>query len=994
MPRRALLWSPIVVLGLVGRAGAQPCASPMTPGSWSGKVDITITGDGVSPTSDRIHRFVRVLSQTVSGTLSLRVACDGSVMGTLAPVRMKLDLTYTGTNLKSGRSARIATTECNGASTVAITSGKVAAGAGGLPLLTLNGTVKLESFGCAGEVASAIDSQYAGSGGSQGYEATFTAQAAAASATVVSGSSWESSDRDITSAYAGLARLGIVPATTKRWQLQLVAAAGTPTPPRPAADPPIITTLKAQYIQNFLQGVKRVPNQFTAEVDWNGGEPGRVVFRLGAAEPVPVTGASPYTFTAEMGDLPGSAVLDVVAINSEGTASAPRQLGVTIVPVPAWARDIAWAAQLKSGYVLYAGQKRFPQQPASFSFNVPDWIPYVGGSWGLLPTQFNANLNADSRGQEATAAVTGFGGFGLGSESYDMTFSGSATTLLGSTQLEFLRGKAGLAFTPPFYRARYANLLNYFPGLQGLENIPLIGRYTKDLVTARASVRATLQGEGELTVQNDQLLFKNGRGTVLPQVDLIPLRLGPGWLYVEVRGVANGSVTFDFAPKFKLTTCFLQFRLMVDGSFYDYAPLFQTPSLDYSCRVSPSGEQPAVAAPAPAAVASMATRVPPRPPGWQPPRAVDEPFTTRAGLAGSTLVKGARPSVSPALAVSPTGAAALAYVTEDAAKPRPRASEIMVRLFDGKTWSQPLPVTSDSRPDFNPQVAFDGQGQLVVGWVESRIADLGPESQLDERFLRSLEVAYAVVDGKTGRVVQSGTLTGDAAVKSDLRFARGGDGTVLAVWQVQGWKSQNASLVAASWDGKRWGEPQTAADPRPIASHWSAVAADAKRAVIVEDAGGEVVVHELAGGRWGDARRLARGAAPRAAFTADGRPVVAWFNDGKVVGLVGDLAATPSPWFAATPDTAATLAGGTLVAGPRGDLVLYWSGTTPNGANLLHAAYHPADGKWTEPAPLLDGTDLATDLSAAALAGGGTLLGYARQAADKTVDVQVLGVAP
>jgi hypothetical protein len=83
----------------------------------------------------------------------------------------------------------------------------------------------------------------------------------------------------------------------------------------------------------------------------------------------------------------------------------------------------------------------------------------------------------------------------------------------------------------------------------------------------------------------------------------------------------------------------------------------------------------------------------------------------------------------------------------------------MVRLFDGKTWSQPLPVTSDSRPDFNPQVAFDGQGQLVVGWVESRIADLGPESQLDERFLRSLEVAYAVVDGKTGRVVQSGTLT-------------------------------------------------------------------------------------------------------------------------------------------------------------------------------------------------------------------------------------------
>ena len=33
-------------------------------------------------------------------------------------------------------------------------------------------------------------------------------------------------------------------------------------------------------------------------------------------------------------------------------------------------------------------------------------------------------------------------------------------------------------------------------------------------------------------------------------------------------------------------------------------------------------------------------------------------------------------------------------------------------------------------------------------------------------------------------------------------------------------------------------------------------------------------------------------------------------------------------------------------------------------------------------------------LKVTALAGGGTLLGYARQAADKTVDVQVLGVAP
>ena len=171
-------------------------------------------------------------------------------------------------------------------------------------------------------------------------------------------------------------------------------------------------------------------------------------------------------------------------------------------------------------------------------------------------------------------------------------------------------------------------------------------------------------------------------------------------------------------------------------------------------------------------------------------------------------------------------------MAEDSALPRPQAGEIRLRLFDGRAWGQPIAVTQDTRPDFNPQVAFDASGRAMVVWLQNKIEDLSPDSGLDERFLRNLEVAYAVVEPKTGSVTASGRLTNDEALDFDLRLSAGHDGTLWAAWQSSpqaisvGDPQAANQLKAAAWDGQKWSPVETITNQLTGTLWWSLAAFD------------------------------------------------------------------------------------------------------------------------------------------------------------------------
>ncbi len=979
----------ILIVTLVDAAPPAPawaaCAAPITPGTWSGPFSYALNGQGTQ-TGDPLHPKTTQLSETVTGRLTLQVACDGTLTGSVSNEVLSLQITTIITNTKSNKSATF-NSACTGTSRAAVTGGSVAAGAGGLPVFTLNATVTWDAFTCSDpDVQKAYDQ----SGGSAGYSATFTLTAGNANATAISGTAWDSSDRQFEIGRANLIALGFTPTVVITWQLNGPPPSATATP---EPDAPVILSLVPLYQQYFLLGVHSVPNQYTAVVDWKNGTPGKVVFTLGS-DPAVEVNAQPYVFSKEMGDLPGSAVLSVVAINGEGQSSAAKQMSVDIVPLPAWAQRLSFGVLLKNGYVLYRTQQAIPAQPFNKGYiEVPDGVPFYGGPYGFTAFQLNANLTIDSRGQQGQDQVSGLGGAAWGKDKQvDLTIDGDTFTTLSAAQLSFDRGAAQVNFPPVTFR-KYYGLLDLIPGAQAFYSWPFVGRILRalnELASIGGEVSANIGGKGNLGIKNDRLDATSGRVTLGAEVLLNLVRLGIDEAYVSVGGGGRGNVAVRFTPDWGLESCTLSMFLRAVARAFKYQISAEPNLYNYTCPPS-AGLAPRTGLDAPP---DMQLRVPPRPAGWRPEQAVVK-VSASGDVTTTVLVEKANPDAAPRLALSPNGQAALTWVEEDPARPRPQADDIRLRLFDGRAWGQPIAITHDTRPDFNPQAAFDGNGHVIVAWVQNRLDNLGADSTLDDNFLKNLEITYAVVDVKTGAVASTGQLTNDSALDFDPHLAAARDGTVWLAWQSSpqlasvGEAAAPNQLLAAAWDGKQWSAVETVTGQLVGTLWWSLATQDRQTALVAADApapgaatggnGREIFVYQRAAKGWAAPRQITHNSvldtAPRAAFTPEGQPALAWYSDQNMVGLVGDLGAAPSAWFTTTVDSGFALSAGSLLAGPGGQLALVWPGSTPSGP------YDPQAKSWAGPAPIFADDAQEVDVSAAARADGSLVLGLARLAA-------------
>jgi hypothetical protein len=145
---------------------------------------------------------------------------------------------------------------------------------------------------------------------------------------------------------------------------------------------------------------------------------------------------------------------------------------------------------------------------------------------------------------------------------------------------------------------------------------------------------------------------------------------------------------------------------------------------------------------------------------------------------------------------------------------------ILLRRFDGKTWSAPIAVTDARRDVWRPTVAVDGRGSVIVAWAQ-------PINDDWEILYRRFEPA----DAPSGPGSWSDEVQVTRTPGSDFNVVSATDATGVVWLAWQAWRTDNFDILAA---------PVTSSDktPRLIsnsdANDWSpAIAADGKGNVFV-----------------------------------------------------------------------------------------------------------------------------------------------------------------
>ncbi|MCC7377166.1 MAG: hypothetical protein IT581_21065 [Verrucomicrobiales bacterium] len=227
--------------------------------------------------------------------------------------------------------------------------------------------------------------------------------------------------------------------------------------------------------------------------------------------------------------------------------------------------------------------------------------------------------------------------------------------------------------------------------------------------------------------------------------------------------------------------------------------------------------------------------------------------------------------------------------------------------WDGNRWTTPRFLTQDTRAEFSPQIAFDGNGDAIAVWV--RVADAA-FTQLDLGALAAeLEIVWARWDRTTGEWSEPVALTDDRKLDNQPRLSGPlSDGSLLLVWT----HNDLNRLLGGGAPGAPENDQVMWTRWSPAAGNWSYPG---------------VLVSNLT-------YRLSQSLTAR-----DGRGVYAWTTDAD-----GDIAAgadqglhyrewTNGVWLAAQPVDSATNSAARVraVVGPNEDINLFWT----QGSNLV-----------------------------------------------------------
>ncbi|HVT15895.1 MAG TPA: PKD domain-containing protein [Thermoanaerobaculia bacterium] len=770
--------------------------------------------------------------------------------------------------------------------------------------------------------------------------------------------------------------------------IQVAAPAGAPS----------VTRVTRQYAGVFLSGTD-IDNRFDVKVDWQG-DPGKVSFSINGDPGKVVAGsASGASLVLHMADLPASRSASTVVIvptNAAGALGKPWTEHVYIFPYPAWlklalGRDPGSLGIEASGGVVKANLHLdipYPHLGAKGpAVEIPDWIPYLGGKFGLKETfgRISGSVESTGHGSLSVSGETGF-------TAMDDSISGRVS---GGGEFDFFPPR-GLKLTDASFGVDLSGTIGKEVGL--LEAIPALASLNSFPPLRWLNKSATLKGEISPRVgvtarfsqgDDDDLDFSAATGTLgldltgtLKVCFLGDHLCARAWL----SGSGEGTVG---VPEPLLRDLKVSFQAAVELTAHALLELHASAEYDASCEwkaesgtscsAKPSTSNDSIGNP----VERPLSAIPVRPIGrdysrfgqysvlhHQPVAVVAAAKSRTAGTSQTlTLISNLFTGASPTLIEVGSGRLLL-WVQQNPTLPVLQSTDIAWSYNDGSGWTDPSTIVSDTRADLSPVAGVDTHGRVVAAWLRIKDQQFDtPIKSLSDLplFYNRLEVVSAVFDPASRTWGTVTPLTDDNAMDIDPHLSSDGAGHLLLTWlsnpagEFFSTPANPSTLKFSLWSNSGW----TPAAPLAtgligVGDHAPAFRGD--RGVIIvprepaPSSPGVLDLYTWNGAAWsGPVMLEADGVEnrhPSVAYDAQGEAHIVWLRGRD---LAHATVRRSAPEVIRPGSTSLAFYGAKLLTGSQGFLTLIWQEVVDNGpASLFATSYDPQSATWSADLRLSD----------------------------------------
>jgi len=776
-------------------------------------------------------------------------------------------------------------------------------------------------------------------------------------------------------------------------------------------DKPSVKKVERQYPGFFLQGVD-FNNLFSVGVHWMGA-PGKVAFSVDGGSPAwhdaDTRGAS-HSFDMAQDFFPGFSPSRVVITprNAAGVDGYPWTESVYVFPWPRWLEFAAGGAgvhfQFGSGEVKTLIDLQFPRIPLANGcdparglhdcpIRIPDWVPLLGGDFGLTETYaaLDGQLSSSGKGRFRLYGQTGFAAMNR----YVQGEASGEGNLLISTQkgLELVDGELELRLYGTI--ANDVGILELIPGLKSVAKKPILKEFNK-MVRLSSQVSPRLAFSAQFAQDNGgDLAFSGAQGE-------LGLRLA-GSLYGSFFGILKASVwlagdgsIYLALPEPILREMIVKLQAGARISIYYFFDTWRkSVTVEAGCRWSNgNGVSCGLGDAYSLAAAEEAGGVPirlikidydrfgqysqVRPRRLSRLESSETPVNTVLTSMVTNLFPGAAPSLT-----STGGGSLLLWEHQDPDAPVLQSTDIAFSLDGGSGWSAPLLINDDTRAELSPVAGPDGAGGAMAAWSRSSDPNFSqlPET-LDDLapFFRQLEIVTARFDPASQTWTQPSPLTQNNAFETDLQLAFDGNGKVWLTWlenaagEILSTADAPSRLRYSTWNGSAWSGPATLAEGLVgVGSH--AMAASSSEVVVLvpydldpDQAGDEGIdLYRWQGSGWSGPTTFAGADGtdnrlPSVAFDASGVAHVVWVRNGD---LVHATVSDPRPQVIRENSGGLGFCDARLLASPDGHLSLVFQRETEEGPGDVFALVYDAwTASWSSDRRLTEQTDAsAYDIS-------------------------------